>query len=82
MPCTSKKGMKMSTVDFQSPKGTNLFLQIKGKQGTFHDMAVEKAKILVKPFTQHFNLRRPQVFIRPNLHVTHSINLAARDIAQ
>ena len=59
-----------------------MFLQTKGTQGIFQDMAMEETKLLVQLFMQHFNLRRPQKFTRPNLHVTHSMSLTIRDIAQ
>ena len=59
-----------------------VFLNMKGKQGTFEDMAIEEAKLPLQLFTQHFNLRKPHRFTRPNLHMEYSMSLAARDIAQ
>ena len=52
-----------------------VFLNIKGKQGTFDDMAIEEAKLPLQLFTQYFNLRKPQKFTRPNLHIAYSMSL-------
>ena len=45
-------------------------------------MAIEEARFPLQLFTQHFNLRKPQKFTRPNLHVAYSKSLAGRDITQ
>ena len=58
------------------------FLQIKGKLGTFDDMAVDEAKPPLKLFKQHFNLKKPQKYTRPHTRVAYSMSLAARDISQ
>ena len=63
-------------------KRSKVFLNIKGKQRIFDDMAIEEVKFPLQLFTQHFNLRKPQKFTRPNLHIAYSMSLAARDISQ
>ena len=45
-------------------------------------MAIEEAKFPLQLFTQHFNLRKPQNFTRPNLHIAYSMSLVAKDISQ
>ena len=59
-----------------------VFLQIKGKEGTFDDMGVEEEKLALRLFTQHFNLRNPQKFTRPHRGIAHCMSLAAKDIPQ
>ena len=63
-------------------KRSKVFLNMKGKQGTFEDMAIKGAKFPLQLFTQHFNLKKPQKFTRPNLHMAYSMSLAAKDITQ
>ena len=59
-----------------------VFLQIKWKIKTFDDMPIKEAKLPLKLFTQHFNLKKPQKFTRPHTRVAYSMSLAAKDISQ
>ena len=56
------------------------FLHLPGKQFTFEDMAVSKAKMPLQYLMQHFNLRKLVRFTRPHIRVAYAISLAAAGI--
>lgn len=60
----------------------NVFLQMDKGVGTFDDMAIEKAKKPMRLFTQHFMLRKPPKYTRPNLRIAHCMSLVAAEISQ
>ena len=64
-----KEGYEDLNCRLSDSERSKVFLNIKGKQGTFEDMAIEEVKFPLQLFTQHFNLRKPQKIARPNLHV-------------
>ena len=77
-----KEGYEDMNTRLTDIEQNKVFLNIKGKQGTFDDMAIEEAKLPLQLFTQYFNLWKPQKFTRPNLHIAYSMSLATKDIPQ
>ena len=54
-----KEGYEVLNRRLTDSERSKVFLNMKGKQGTFKDMAIEEAKLSLQLFTKYFNLRKP-----------------------